>query len=222
MADVGKIIGQILASRGAQGLAGGLAGGLLTSKAGRKVGKKAIELGGLAAVGAIAWTAYDRWRRAQDAGESATAPIPVDAVAAAVQAGFLPAQGDAAEAEKLGLLLVRTMIAAARADGRLDMRETNVVFAAVEKLGLDPTDKAALLGELANPASIETIVAEANTRERAAEVYAAALLAIDTDTTEERAWLGELRERLGVPEGLATELEKRLSAGGNEPLRLPA
>lgn len=219
MADVGKILGQILSSPGAKGFAGGVAGGLLTSKAGRKMGKKALQLGGLAAVGALAWTAYDRWRRGQAVPGQVVEPVPLDAVAGAVRAGFLPAPNETKAQEQLGLLLVRTMIAAAKADGKLDGRETDAIFAEVAKLDLDASDKAALLGELAKPTSIEEIVAEANTTERATEVYVAALLAIDVDTAEERRWLERLREQLGLAESLAEEIQRRLAAENRDTLR---
>ena len=219
MANVGKILAQILSSPGAKGFAGGLAGGLLTSKAGRKMGKKALQLGGVAAVGALAWTAYDRWRRGQLEPGRAAEPVPLDAVAGAVRAGFLPAAGAPEEREQLGLLLVRTMIAAARADGKLDGRETDAIFAEIGKLDLDVADKAALLGELATPVPIEQIVAEANSTERATEVYTAALLAIDLDTAEERRWVASLREQLGLAESLAAEIQRRLEAESRETVR---
>lgn len=55
MADMNKLLGRLLGSGAAGGFAGGLAGGLagnlLTSKSGRKMGKKALKMGGIAAVG---------------------------------------------------------------------------------------------------------------------------------------------------------------------------
>lgn len=217
MADVSKILGEILRSPGAKGFAGGLAGGLLAGKAGRKLGKKALELGSIAAVGALAYTAYDRWRRGQPVAAGALEVLPVDVVDGAVRAGFLPAPGDVDAEQRLGLLLVRTMIAAAKADGTLDARETDAVVTAVEKLGLAPPEKAVLLGELARPASIESLAVEATSLERATEVFTAALLAMDADTPEERAWLERLRERLGIDPGLATVLARRLDVKAPDP-----
>ena len=55
MADMNKLLIQLLGSGAAGGFAGGLAGGLagnlLTSKSGRKMGKMALKMGGIAAVG---------------------------------------------------------------------------------------------------------------------------------------------------------------------------
>lgn len=222
MADVSKILGEILRSPGAKGFAGGVAGGLLAGKAGRKLGKKALELGSIAAVGALAYTAYDRWRRGQPGAAGALDVLPADAVEGAVRTGFLPAPGDVDAEQRLGFLLVRTMIAAAKADGTLDERETDAVVTAVEKLGLAPPEKAVLLGELARPASIEALAAEATSLERATDVFAAALLAMDADTPEERAWLDRLRDRLGIDPGLAKMLERGLVAEGADPSRRTA
>lgn len=219
MADVEKILSQLLSSPAAKGFAGGLAGGMLTSKAGRKLGKKAIQIGGLAAVGALAWTAYDRWRRGQVEPGRIEDPIPLDAVAGATRAGFLPAPAETGEQERLGMFMVRTMIAAAKADGKLDEKESDLIFAEVGRLDLDASDKAALLAALAKPTPIDEIVAEASSTELATEVYTAARLAIDVDTDAERAWLDRLREQLGLAEGLTVEIDRRLATQGRESLR---
>jgi uncharacterized membrane protein YebE (DUF533 family) len=65
MTDINQILGKLLGSNLAGGFAGGLAGGLasnvLTSKSGRKMGKNALKMGGVAAVGALAYAAYQRY-----------------------------------------------------------------------------------------------------------------------------------------------------------------
>ena len=60
--DANKILGQLLSNGAATGIAGALAGGMLASKRGRKLGKKAVELGGLAAIAGVAWMAWNRYR----------------------------------------------------------------------------------------------------------------------------------------------------------------
>lgn len=117
------------------------------------------------------------------------------------------------------MLMVRTMIAAAKADGKLDEKESDLIFAEVGRLDLDASDKAALLAALAKPTPIDEIVAEASSTELATEVYTAARLAIDVDTDAERAWLDRLREQLGLAEGLTVEIDRRLATQGRESLR---
>ena len=55
--DPDRILSELLGGDRARGLAGGvaagLAGSLLLSKAGRRLGKRALELGGLAAVAGL-------------------------------------------------------------------------------------------------------------------------------------------------------------------------
>lgn len=212
--DANKILGQLLSNGAATGIAGALAGGMLASKRGRKLGKKAVELGGLAAVAGVAWMAWNRYR----GGATPAGAAPIDAVSAATQAGFLPARIDSPPAQELGLALIRTMIAAARADGKLEGREGEAIFAAVDRLALDAGEKALLLEELAKPVDIDTLVAAARTPEMAAEIYAAALLAIEIDTPAERAWLAMLAARLDLAPPLVAQLEARAQAEP-EPVR---
>ncbi len=205
--DANKILGQLLSGGAATGIAGALAGGMLASKRGRKLGRKALELGGLAAVAGVAWMAWERYRGGA-AGGLAT-PAPVDTLRRATLAGFLPPRGEPQRANELGLTLIRAMIAAARADGKLDGDEGAEIIAAVDKLELDADEKALLLEELGRPVDLDALVAEATTPELAAEIYAAALLAIERDTPAERAWLEMLAARLGLEAPLVAQLEGR-------------
>lgn len=96
MADMNKLLGQLLGSGAAGGFTGGMAGGLassmLTSKSGRKMGKKALKMGGIATVGALAYAAYQRYSTGQGTGDSA---LPQAAEAELVPApegsAFMPA-----------------------------------------------------------------------------------------------------------------------------------
>lgn len=215
--DANKILGQLLSGGAATGIAGALAGGMLASKRGRKLGKKAVELGGLAAVAGLAWMAYDRHRRGASRADS-TGTIPSEAVAAATRAGFLPPASDTARTQELGLTLIRAMIAAARADGKLEGPEGDAIFRAVDELAISADEKALLMEELGRPVDVDVLVAAANTPERAAEIYAAALLAIEIDTPAERAWLSMLAARLDLPAPLVARLEER-AAPDPQPLQ---
>jgi uncharacterized membrane protein YebE (DUF533 family) len=221
--DASRILGQLLSSGAATGIAGALAGGMLTSKRGRKLGKKAVEIGGLAAVAGLAWMAWDRYRgggaSSVSAGEETAA-----AVDAATRAGFLPARTDLPRSQELGLTLIRAMIAAARADGKLEGHEGDAIFRAVDDLALDADEKALLLEELSRSVDVDELVAAARTPEMAAEIYAAALLAIEVDTPAERAWLAMLAARLGLPEPLVAHLEARADSepAPRDGMRIPA
>jgi uncharacterized membrane protein YebE (DUF533 family) len=213
--DASRLLAEILGGGAggafAGGLAGGLASGLLTSKAGRKLGKKALELGGLAAVGGLAYAAWRRHRSAQGGSD------PGDPVLRAVpeSAGFLPAPGDARSADSLAVTLLRAMIAAAQADGKLDGAETRAIFDRIESLSLGAADKSRLLDELMRRVDVGDLVAAASSREIAVEIYTASLLAIETDTPAEKAYLELLAARLDLPRALVEAIHAQVgSAAG--------
>ena len=68
----GKGAGEFMKGAGGGALAGGLAAILLGTKTGRKIGGEALKLGGMAAVGALAYKAYRDWQ----AGKETTAAPP--------------------------------------------------------------------------------------------------------------------------------------------------
>ena len=215
MADMNKLLSQLLGSGAAGGFAGGLAGGLtssmLTSKSGRKIGTKALKMGGIAVVGALAYAAYQRYCTGKGTAPDAL-PETAETVLSQPPEGsaFLPPKNDPAAQETLRLTLVRAMIAAARADGRLDAQESQVIFQRIESLGMDPENQALLLAEMGSPIDMDTIVNSADSPEVAAEIYLASRLAIDEDTAAEKPYLAMLAARLNLPPELVTELNRQV------------
>jgi len=217
MADMNKLLGQLLGSGAASGFAGGLAGGLassmLTSKSGRKLGKSALKLGGIAAVGALAYTAYKRYSNTQGATSVMSSDDSVSDIAPAPQgSAFMPDVNNHAANEALGLTLVRAMIAVARADGCLDAQESQAIFQKIEALGLDSGSQAFLVQEMGHPVDVDAIVNSASSPEIAAEIYVASLLAVEVDNAAEKAYLAMLAARLQLPPELVTELERQVEA----------
>jgi uncharacterized membrane protein YebE (DUF533 family) len=186
----------------ATGAAAGLATGLLMGKGGHKLGGLA-KYGALAALGGIA---YKAWQRSQ-AGESA-APAAGSQPAAPAPAAFIPPPDDDAANHALGQSLLRAMIAAAKADGRIDADENRRIFARMETMNLDADCKAFVLDELSSPLNLDAVVAGADTPEHAAEIYAASLVAIEADTPAEQGYLTMLAGRLGLAPELVTELHR--------------
>ena len=215
MADMNKLLCQLLGSGAAGGFAGGLAGGLassmLTSKSGRKLGKQTLKMGGIAAVGALAYAAYQRYSSGKETASNAL-PDTADAglSPAPEGSGFLPPKSDTAGRAALGMILVRAMIAAARADGRLDAQESQAIFQRIESLGLDPSDQALLVAEMGRPVDVDAIVNSAASPEVAAEIYLASRLAIDVDTPAEKSYLAMLAARLQLPPELVAELNRQV------------
>jgi uncharacterized membrane protein YebE (DUF533 family) len=215
--DLDRIVSELVDGARRRGVTGGVTGGvaaglassLLFSKAGRKLGKRALELGGLAA---IAGVGYAAWRRHQAGGVPVAAPLrAVDAIPAA----FLPPPAESGARDELGAVLLQAMIAAARADGKLDGEERRMLFEQLAKLELPEAERAELYAALERPVEIQTLIAAATTPERAVEIYTASLLAIDLDTPAERGYLAMLSAALGLPDGLVEQIHREV---GVEPL----
>lgn len=109
-------------------------------------------------------------------------PAPPQAAAATS-----PASDRAADASHL----IRSMIAAANADGVIDAEERGAILERAMEAGLDPATQQFLMAELRAPATLEQI-AEATRPDLRLETYAAALIAITVDTDVERQYLDSL------------------------------
>ena len=199
-----RILSQLLAGGARSGLAaglvGGLASGLLSSRAGRKLGGKALELGGLAAIAGLAYTAWSRYQ------QTSAAPGTLDRAVPQEFERFLPGASRPEESESLAQVLLLAMIAAARADGNLDADERHAISARASRLDLTEAERAELLAALERPVDLDWLVAQGTTPERAAEIYAASLVAVGADSPAERGYLAMLEARLGLPAELASSL----------------
>jgi uncharacterized membrane protein YebE (DUF533 family) len=186
-------------SPGLKGAAlGGLASMILGSKSGRKLGGSALKTGGLAILGGLA---YNAWRnyQAQQQGTAAPAPATPDGTE------FLPREAQARS--DLSLTLVGAMIAAAKSDGHIDADEEARIFAKVDESKLDNEEKGLIMELLRRPPTIDDLAAKATGPERALEIYAASLLAIDPNHEAEQDYLNRLATRLDIVPALRRSVE---------------
>lgn len=182
--------------------AAGLAAGMLLSGGGLgKLVGNAAKLGAVAAVGGLAYTAWQQYQKNQQ-----QAGAPSDGAPATSQDAFVPPPQAAYQNEELGKTLVRAMIAAAKADGQIDSEEKEGIFKRLESMPLSSEEKAFVFDELASPLDIEAVVARADTPEHASEIYAASLVAMQPDTAAERTYLEALAFKLKLPAGLVEEI----------------
>lgn len=107
------------------------------------------------------------------------------------------------------LLLVRAMIAAANADGRIDEQERRLILRRLEEDKITPEERQFLSDELEHPPSLENLLSEVDSAACARQVYAASLLAIKVDTEAERQYLAELAGRLKLEEAVISELHRQ-------------
>jgi len=196
------------------GVAGGLAAGgilglLLGSKKARKMAGGLIGYGGAAALGALAFRAYQNWQQGRTAQE---APLAAPADAPNVDSRFLPASAPGRDGRSFELALVLAMIAASNADGHIGPEEQRAIFDQVGKLNLDAEDKSFVFDALTKPPSVAAIAALADGPEQAGQIYLAARLAIDPDQAAEKTFLDALAHQLRLPADLVAHLERQ--AGG--------
>lgn len=220
---------------GGGALAGGLAGYMLGSKKGRKMAKKAATYGGLALVAGLAYKAYSDYQ-----GKKAGVPVVDGNVGSSEktipatmhaphgtnpQLTHVPVvpMGSRFEVNELteraagfGATLVSAMIAAAKADGQIDAEEHQAIFAKIEELDLSVEEKGFLFDQLNKPLDIDSLVAQARTKEQAVEVYIASLMAIEPDTPSEQAYLTMLAARLDLEPELTSHIHATVVAAGDE------
>ncbi|SEQ04663.1 Uncharacterized membrane protein YebE, DUF533 family [Devosia sp. YR412] len=217
MFNIDQIVKALQTDKGTQRSAmtgaAGLAAGMLLSGGGLgKLAGNAVKVGAVAAVGGLAYTAWQNYQKNQQ-GAPANAPQ---------QDAFIPAPTDTHAQEELGKTLVRAMIAAAKADGRIDADEKEAIFGKLETMNLSSEEKAWVFEELSTPLDINAVVARADTPEHATEIYAASLVAITADTAAERAYLDALASKLRLDPALVSEIHKAAGEKAPEPTPAPA
>src|SRR5215210_260884 len=204
----------------AQAAVVGLAGLLLTSRRARGVAGNLAGLGGLALIGGLAYKAFQNHQAGRpllDTGVPDPASAPQPAVAAPREAlppppSFDPAAFDPASAtEDDAVLYLRAMVAAAAADGQVTPDERARIVGAVTRASLSPDAARWLDGEIAAPLTVDDIADRVRTPEKAAQVYAAARLAIDPDTLQEREFLRQLAEALDLDPRLRAHIDDTVS-----------
>ncbi|WP_210485857.1 tellurite resistance TerB family protein [Microvirga antarctica] len=192
---------------------GGLAGGgllsiILGSGAGRSAGGSLLKAGGLAVLSAVAFKAYDDWKKNQAPGAAPLDRIPAQAPAGS---GFHLDEEKDKNGNELGLALVQAMISAAKSDGHLDGEETTRIQQQIQQLGLGNAEKGFLMDVMGKPADAAAIARLARTKEQAAELYAASRMAIgDVNTPEEKAYLDRLTALLDLPADLVAHLDTQI------------
>lgn len=210
MVDFNRILSGLTRNGVAAGLAGGVAGGALTSalssKKGRKTAATLLKLGGVAAVGGLAWNAYRNYRQQLAGGPAERQWQSLRA------ASFDVARNDALHAGQNSLLITRAMITAAMSDGHMDSAEQMRIFEHSHRLVLSKEDKAALFDELRNPQPLHMIVSAVDQPALAVEVYTASLLVIDELTFEGQTYLRRLALLLNLPDELVEAIHAEAEA----------
>jgi len=117
-----------------------------------------------------------------------------------------PASAEHAEAR----LLLRAMIAAARADGVVDRAERTAIAAQLDAAGLSAAERDQVLADFDTPATIEQLSDAARDPILRAQLYAAAYAAAGEVSAGERAWLDRLAQALKLQPAARRTIEERL------------
>ncbi|NOH62186.1 tellurite resistance TerB family protein [Vibrio sp. RE88] len=183
-----------LKSLGAGAVSGGLVNLLMGSKKskklGKKVGKNALKIGGAAALGALAYTVYNNWQ-----GKQNTTSVQEDFNA-----------NDTIHNE----LIIKAMIAAAKADGHVDAEEMQRIESTLKEAGADAGLQTMLHNELNKPLDPSEIARLAQSPQQASEIYLASLIVVDEQNFMEKAYLQELAKQLQLAPEVTFQLEQQL------------
>jgi uncharacterized membrane protein YebE (DUF533 family) len=121
------------------------------------------------------------------------------------------AEGEAARIDdNRALLLIRAMIAAANADGRITPEERQRIVAQVDEAGGDAEDHRVIEQELANPKPLDPLLAEVKDHDTAQQFYAASRAAMDGESATQTSYLDYLRNRLGLPPEETAEIDQAM------------
>lgn len=188
---------------------GALAAVLLGTGPGRRIAGTALRAGGLAVVAGLAYKAYQNYSSGGQPGAErpgAEQGAEPELLAPPADTPFDPVHGPQSDADFV-LVIVRAMIAAARADGHIDEAERVRIADKLRLSGLDKDAEAFLLAELEKPVDLDGIVAAAHTEAQRVELYTASRIAIDPKTRAERGYLDMLAGRLSLPDALVDHVE---------------
>jgi uncharacterized membrane protein YebE (DUF533 family) len=159
--------------------------------AGGRLGKGA----GLAALGGLALHALQNYQQRQglEPREAGLPEAPRETVS-----------------ESDAIVLVRAMVAAANADGRIDEQEQRRIEQQLERAAVSDEEREFIARELLQPVSVDALAREARTPELAQQIYGASLLAMTADTDAEKSYLQYLADRLGLSREQAAEIHRQL------------
>lgn len=153
--------------------------------------KGALGGGALAMLGGVAMKALMSGGQAEGANAFSGGDMPLGLK--------VPETPDEEQAlEQTAALVVKAMINAAKSDGEIGPKEMERIVGKLEESGMDDGTQHWVMMEMSKPLDLDAFVAEIPTREVAAEVYAASLLAIEVDTDAEREYLQQLAQATGL------------------------
>ncbi len=173
---------------------GAALGGILSMILGRSGGASLAKLGSLAVLGNLAYQAYQNYQKSQQSSQPNISENAFDVL-------------NSSSHVDAGELILRTMIAAAAADGEITEDEKQTI---ANEAGNNPELAQWLAQEIQNPISINEIAhLVGNDTALASNVYLAARLVSKDLSRKEIIFLADLAQALGLDDALVEQLEKQ-------------
>ncbi|KUJ83007.1 DUF533 domain-containing protein [Microbulbifer flavimaris] len=116
-------------------------------------------------------------------------------------------EGD--RADEQADLMLRAMVAAAQADGRIDPQEQQNIVGALQEQ-LDPSELDEFRQLLVQPIDMESIVSQVNDPATAFNLYLVSAMTINEDNPREKQYMDSLAEELGISERAAQIIEQQV------------
>ncbi|MBX9990775.1 tellurite resistance TerB family protein [Phreatobacter oligotrophus] len=184
---------------------GTLAGLLLGTGAGRKIAGTAVQVGGLAAIGGLAYVALRNYQQGKPVVQGTINDVTSLLGMGQAPQGYAEAGGTIQDTAEI---LLRSMVAAAYSDGEMSPDERAMIVGQLETMGLGQAEKSFLDGALAAPVSMKIIAASCTTDEMKAQAYIAAHLGMEVDTAAEAQFLRDFAAALGLEPSLVAHLDQ--------------
>ncbi|WP_323162404.1 tellurite resistance TerB family protein [Pseudomonas glycinae] len=182
---------------GLGGLLGGLLGGGGALGGGTQRRSGGTNYAALASLGMMAFQAYQAWQRSQASAAPQQTPQTADLLSGP-------------QVEEHSHAVLRALIAAAKADGRIDESEKHLISSEIGKHTDDPNLQQWLDDEVAKPLDpTEVAQAAQNDPAMAAEMYLASVMLVDDQQDAERNYLDELAAALQIDPELQVHLEQQ-------------
>lgn len=203
LGGLGGLLGGLLGGGAGSGAGGGGLGGLLGGLLGggsalggsTQSRSSGTNYAALASLGMMAFQAYQTWQRSQ-ASAPQQAPRTADLLSGP-------------EIEDHSHAVLRALIAAAKADGRIDDKEKQMISTEIGRHTDDPQLQQWLDDEVARPLDAADVARSATDPAIAAEMYLASVMVVDDQQDAERNYLDELAAALKIDPQLQVHLEQQ-------------
>jgi uncharacterized membrane protein YebE (DUF533 family) len=107
-------------------------------------------------------------------------------------------------------LMLKAMINAAKADGKIDETEMAKILGKAKENGMNEDEQQFIMTEINKPMDTESLINAVSTPQMAAQIYSVSLLAIDQDTEAEELYLKALAKSLALSDETVSFLKLQL------------